>query len=106
MDVLDEKKIHDAIVEPMLRYLMESVLPALQLAMHTELSAASKNLEITIQEAVTGLGEVADKLLVDTNNAIANLDGWTVDVDIPATKITFRLNAPAEYKEYRAKEKG
>ncbi len=93
MDVIDEGKLRDVLVNPMLDRIEKEVIPSLKAQADAIVAEAS-----TIINATLGvLQAIADKAGADLAGIIAGLDGWTLTVEMPPIEIppvTIRLNEP------------
>ncbi len=90
MNVLDEKKITDEVINPALDRLHGEIIPALRTALDASVSTALENAAATGKLLITELANEADKLLQMSKGDIADvlnsLDGWTLEISVRLTK--------------------
>lgn len=99
MDVIDEKKLHDQVVEPALDRLDATVgrvpaeiIPALEATMHRLLASAAESIHALLGDAIDraqrSLFAVEGKATSDLGALITGLDGWTLDIKVRLTRPT------------------
>jgi hypothetical protein len=93
MDILNEQKLKDSLVDPALDRIEKEVIPELKAQADAILAEASNVLHGTL----VGLQAMADAIWVNLAKSIAGLDGWTLTVEMPPIVIppvTIRLRGP------------
>lgn len=105
MDVIDEKKLTELVVNPMLDRIEKEVIPQVKAQADAILASASN----VINGTLVGLQAITDKAGADLAGIIAGLDGWTLTVEMPPIAIppvTIRLNGPKGEKKVNGLLKG
>jgi hypothetical protein len=98
MDVIDERKLSDVVVNPALDRIEKEVIPQMKQQADAILAEVSN----IINGTLAGLQSMTDAIWVNLAKSIAGLDGWTLTVEMPPIAIppvTIRLNGPKGAKK-------
>jgi hypothetical protein len=88
MDLIDEQKVANVIINPALDRLEKEVIPQLRDVL-TEVVAKMSTVADTL---VADVSVVELSAAADLRRLVAGFDGWTLTIQVPP--ITIRLNAP------------
>lgn len=92
MNVIDEKRLTEEVVNPALDRLKAEIIPALDAALARNVGALTGSVRSAIDSGLAGLGTLLFQADGDVAKLLAGLDGWTLEVEVP--KITIRLTGP------------